>query len=36
MFRSSEDRRRSARGFSRGARKTRRENIMIRRGGFRL
>lgn len=36
MFRSSENRRRSTRRFNRGAGKTRRENLMVRRGGFRL
>lgn len=36
MFRRSENRRKSSRSFNRGRSKTRRQNIMIRRGGFRL
>lgn len=36
MFRRSEDRRSSSRRFNRGSRRTRRENLMVRRGGFRL
>lgn len=36
MHRRSENKRRSARKFGRGASKTRKANHMIRRGGFRL
>lgn len=36
MFRSSENRRKSARSFNRGNSRRRRENLMVARGGFRL
>lgn len=36
MFRRRENKGRSARQFRRGVSKTRRENLMIARGGFRL
>lgn len=36
MFRRSEDKGRSAAQFRRGVRRTRRENLMVMRGGWRL
>ena len=36
MFRGSVNKRRSAKAFRRGKQKSRRENFMIMRGGFRL
>lgn len=36
MFRSPQNKRRSARSFRRGKSRSRRENFMVMRGGFRL